>query len=156
MKLHLSLGGDPVGQPRARGVVTKGGKVRMVSTMKKSHKAYRTALVGAMERVAAQTGWVRPELVRCDITAYFGTKDRAKWGYYCGKVPDIDNIAKMVYDAAQAAGIIKDDRAIAAGSTVKMWSSAGAVLVSFWSVNAEVPAPVGDDPDDLGADMPRA
>ncbi len=151
MKLHLSLGGDPVGQPRGR--VPK-GRTKPVSLMSKRHRSYRTALVGIMERAKDAAGWVRPVLARCDVIAYFGTKDRAKWGYYCGKVPDIDNIQKMVLDAAQAAGIIKDDRSIAAGSTEKIWAYSGAVLVSFGGLDAEAPAPTDDDPDDLGVDAP--
>lgn len=149
--LHVYIGGEPVGQPRARHIKLPGGKVRVVSTADKDKKAYRAHVIAVMKQEAKRQGWAVPKLFRCDITSYFATKRRDLWGTYCGKKPDRDNIDKLILDCAgrkNGAGIIKDDAGAADGSLPKLWSETGGVLIVFRSLDGVEPP----DPDrnDLG------
>jgi Holliday junction resolvase RusA-like endonuclease len=146
MKLVAHIEGDPVGQPRARCVPNRRTPV---STVSKKVKAYRTHLIGVLKREAKASGWVKPELFRCDIEAFWGTPVAQRWGRYCGKKPDRDNIDKLVLDCAQRAGVIPDDARAVAGGITKRWSQRGGVLATFEPVEG-APDDSGDD-DDLGA-----
>jgi Holliday junction resolvase RusA-like endonuclease len=150
--LTIYVAGDPVGQPRARCIPLPGGKVKLVSTADKKKKAYKTRLIAAMKRAAKKQGWQVPELVACYIVAFYSTRSPERWGNYCGKKPDRDNIDKLILDCAgkkNGAGIITDDAKVAQGGVMKIWSRHGGVSIIFYSLDGMKPP----DPerDDLGA-----
>lgn len=150
--LTIYIAGDPVGQPRARCIPLPGGKVKLVSTADKKKKAYKAQLIVAMKRAAKEQGWQVLKLVECDILAFFSTRDEKRWGNYCGKKPDRDNIDKLILDCAgqkRGAGIITDDATVAQGGVRKMWSEHGGVSITFRSLDGVKPP----DPErgDLGA-----
>jgi Holliday junction resolvase RusA-like endonuclease len=150
--LYIYVGGAPKGQPRGRHVPAGKGKFRVVSTADPRIAAYRTRLIAVMKQEAKRQDWKPPELVRVDIAAYFATKDAERWGHYCGKKPDRDNIDKLILDCAGAkngAGLFKDDACVAAGGVMKVWSKLGGVLIELKSLDAVIPQQ--DDDDDLGA-----
>ncbi len=150
--LSIYVGGAPKGQPRGRHVPAGKGKFRVVSTADPKIAAYRTRLIAVMKQEAKDKGWEPPKLVRVDIVAYFATKDAERWGYYCGKKPDRDNIDKLVLDCAGAkngAGLFKDDACVAAGGVPKVWSRLGGVQIELRSLDGVKFQQ--DDDDDLGA-----
>ena len=163
-KLQIYVGGAPKGQPRGRHVPAGKGKFRVVSTADPKIAAYRTRLIAVMKKAAKDQGWeppklvggpwrVRPShLVRVDVVAYFPTQDAERWGHYCGKKPDRDNIDKLILDCAGAkngAGLFKDDACVAAGGVLKVWSGLGGVQITLSSLDGQMHQQ--DDDDDLGA-----
>ena len=153
-KLFIYVAGDPVGQPRARCIALPGGKVKLISTADKKKSAYKKQLIALMKREAKRQGWEAPALAACFVLAYFGTKHKDRWGRYCGKKPDRDNIDKLILDCAgekKGAGIIKDDAKIVEGGVRKMWGNKGAVLIEFRAYPKDA-CPVDVEIDDIGAD----
>ncbi len=151
-RLCIYVGGTPKGQPRGRHVPAGKGKFRVVSTADPKIKAYRTRLIAVMKECAKNQGWEPPTLCHVEILAFLYTKDSSKWGYYCGKKPDRDNIDKLVLDCAGAkngAGLFKDDACVADGSVRKMWSRLGGLQIELTSLDGV--RPQQDDDDDLGA-----
>jgi Holliday junction resolvase RusA-like endonuclease len=156
MKLHIYVAGAPKGQPRGRHVPAGKGKFRVVSTADPKITAYRTRLIAVMKEEAKSQGWETPKLVEVNILAFFYTKDSFKWGHYCGKKPDRDNIDKLILDCAGAkngAGLFKDDACVAAGSVTKLWSRLGGLQIELTSLDGVWPQQ--DDDDDLGAQEPE-
>ena len=144
--LFVAIAGSPVGQPRGRCVQ---GRPAPVSTMKASIRAYRAHMVEVMKIVVKHAGWQRVKLFECSITAYYPTRNSKLWGRYCGKVPDRDNIDKLILDCAKTAGIIKDDAGAVEGGVRKLWAQTGDVHIAFRSLDGvEPPDP---DADETGA-----
>lgn len=144
--LFVAVSGNPVGQPRPRCVP---GRRTPVSTMKASVKAYRTHMVAVMKHAVKLAGWRRVKLFECSIVAYYPTPNSKLWGRYCGKVPDRDNIDKLILDCAKTAKIIKDDAGAVEGGVRKLWSQSGGVHMRFLDLGAANPPDA--DKDDLGA-----
>ncbi|KKL65547.1 hypothetical protein LCGC14_2153870 [marine sediment metagenome] len=145
--LFVAIKGSPVGQPRPRCIP---GRRTPVSTMKKEIKAYREHMITVMKVAVKHSPdrWRRLKLFECNITAYYPTKNKKLWGRYCGKVPDRDNIDKLILDCAKTAGIIKDDAGAVEGGVRKLWAQTGDVHIAFRSLDGVDPP----DPDagDLG------
>ena len=138
--LFIAIKGSPVGQPRPRCVP---GRRTPVSTMKAKVKAYRKHMIAVMKTAVKSAGWRRAKLFECSITAYYPTPKSERWGRYCGKVPDRDNIDKLILDCAKAAGIIVDDAGAVEGGVRKLWSEVGGVHIRFRSLDGVYPP----DPD---------
>ena len=150
-RLVVHLPGNPVGQPRGRHVPAGKGRVRVVAVTDPAIAAYQTRLEEAMRAAAEDQGWTCPEgPLGVWITAYFGTRDQARWGFYCGKKCDRDNIDKLWLDCAGRAGLIykKRDERVAEGGVRKVWAPTGGVVAVFRSLEG-VRAPEEPD-DDLG------
>ncbi len=145
--LRIYIGGDPVGQPRARHAPNRAQPVSIAS---KSKRVYITHVTELLKREAAAQGYEAGGLVRMEITSYYKTPQKARWGAYCGKKPDWDNLGKLYADAAQKAGLLpQGDERIAEGSVSKVWSRQGGVLIVLSSL-ADL-APPDPEEDDLGA-----
>ena len=151
-RLVVHLPGSPVGQPRGRHVPAGKGRVRVVAVTDPAIAAYQTRLEEAMRQAADEQGWeVTDAPLGVWITAYFSTRHRDRWGLYCGKKPDGDNVSKSIWDCASRAGLIyrKRDERVAEGGVRKVWAPTGGVVAVFRSLEG-VRAPEEPD-DDLGA-----
>ena len=144
--LHVYIGGDPVGQPRARHIP---GVKTPVSTADKRKKIYRAHVIGVMKRRLHKHDWTVPKIVEVSWISYNKTRDRKKWGHYCDKKPDRDNSDKLILDCAQKAGIIRDDKSVAEGTLRKVWSRYGGWTIIFRSLDGALPP--DPDAEDLGA-----
>lgn len=136
LALRIEIHGTPIPQPRPRFV-----NGRAVSTAGPRAKRWKHAVIQACEEAALALGeaaieqiggWGDHEgggsfrAVRVDMEFRFpvpaGKTDRI--GRPHGLRPDKDNLEKLVLDAMQAAGLLKDDGRVADGRVRKVWSSA--------------------------------
>lgn len=147
--LFVAVQGSPVGQPRPRCIP---GRRTPVSTMKASVKAYRAHMVEVMKVAVKRSEWQRVKLFECSTTAYYPTRNAKLWGHYCGKVPDRDNIDKLILDCAKTAKIIQDDAGAVEGGVKKLWSQSGGVHIMFRSLDGV--EPLDPDAGELGVLVP--
>jgi Holliday junction resolvase RusA-like endonuclease len=130
--ITIYLAGTPRPQPRARHV-QKGRARFTVSTASPHAKAYRAQLVTAM-RLAAQEASEAPLPaggVGIKVEWFFATRDRARWGRLHTPTPDVDNLEKMVLDAAQAAGLLTNDSRVARVHKAKLWASTAGTVIEI-------------------------
>lgn len=53
------------------------------------------------------------------------------FGSYCTKIPDRDNLEKMVSDAINKTGIWEDDSQVCGGEVKKIWHEKSETIVSI-------------------------
>ena len=79
--------------------------------------------------------------------AMFATPKRDRWGTFHTFRPDRDNIDKLVMDAMDKAGTIKDDSLICAGEPRKVWAETAGMSIMLLEAGERPPS----ESEDLGA-----
>jgi len=130
MRIDVFARGIPRGQPRARGVKTKGGNVRMWTPS--TAEAWKGEIADAVKPYLNGNPWTGPLCVR--IYHYF---QRPKSHYGTGRnkhrvkdsapsrhtqTPDVDNLAKAALDALTQVGLWRDDCQVVNLLVSKFWS----------------------------------
>ena len=126
-QLHLSVPGEPVGQPRHQ-VCTIGGRPRMYLPTKHPVHAYKAAIRAAFIQEAKRWRTIQgPVLV--NINVWFGIpaswsrkKRTSHCGLYHAQSPDADNVMKAVLDALTDCGVWVDDSQVASCQVIKRWT----------------------------------
>jgi len=152
--LLVHVHGQPRPQPRPRLIPMKGGKARVVSTADPKAKLWRDAVQEAF-RLALEgrkewAGMVDEPGASVVLTAFFrlahrrsangtrsaredkGAKRHGAMVAHTAK-PDLDNLMKLVMDAAQDAGVFGNgadpDAKVAGVHATKVWAEPGAGLM---------------------------
>ena len=129
-QLHLSVPGEPIGQPRHR-VCTIGGRARMYLPTKHPVHAYKAAIRAAFVSEAKRWRTIQGP-VAIWIHAWFGIP--ASWsrkkraghvGQYHSQKPDADNVVKAVLDALTDCEVWVDDSQVASCHVIKRWIGEG-------------------------------
>lgn len=137
IKLWIGVNGHPRPQPRPRGVGGK-GKARFISTMDKKARLW-AGLVEADARQAmltmdpterkALTGG--PVTLRLDFLMPVPASGAGRIGKPHDMKPDADNLAKLVMDALERAGVLGGgDCKVASLTVTKTWHNTGGVVVN--------------------------
>jgi Holliday junction resolvase RusA-like endonuclease len=163
-RVTFKVNGHPRPQPRPR--VVKG---RAISTADPLARIW----IQAVERASASVGKVDKSWIRIELAFRFPTEDQARIYLPHTHVPDVDNLAKLVLDCLQRAGVIKNDSAVSNLTVRKSWSkpedSGVTILIEEDPHREQLPdtpdwlAPrgrqdvqsKGSDPE-VGPDVPRA
>lgn len=117
--------GRPAPQPRPR-FVGKGR--RPVSTASQAARLWRQAIavqLGKALRARPRPDWLAPDAggVRVEMTFRFHSADRTRWGRPHTQTPDADNLAKLVLDVMDEAGMLPGgDRRVADLVVSKVWT----------------------------------
>ena len=126
-QLHLSIPGEPIGQPRHR-VCTIGGRARMYLPTKHPVHDYKAAIRTEFITEAKVWRTIRGP-VHVGIHVWFSMpfswskkKKAAHAGQYHWQKPDADNVVKAVLDALTDCGAWLDDSQVASCQVIKRWA----------------------------------
>ena len=125
-QLHLSVPGEPIGQPRHR-VSTIGKRARMYLPTKHPVHDYKAAILAAFISEAKRWRTIQgPVLV--GIQVWFGIpaswsrkKRTSHCGLYHAQKPDADNVVKAVLDALTDCEVWVDDSQVVICQVTKRW-----------------------------------
>lgn len=121
MNLSAWIPGTPVAKGRPK-LSTQGGFARAYTPKKtREWEAY------AAEVLREAWGDEKPINAACRavVVAAWPTKDKRKWNTCKTTRPDVDNVAKAVLDAAQAAGVLVDDARVVSLRVSKYYTKPG-------------------------------
>ena len=126
-QLHLSVPGEPVGQPRHR-VSTIGGQARMYLPTNHPVHDYKAAIRTEFITEAKVWRTIRGP-VHVGIYLWFAMpaswskkKRAAHAGQYHAQKPDTDNVVKAVLDALTDCYVWRDDSQVASCVVIKRWA----------------------------------
>ena len=122
----ITVRGTPRPQPRPRFV----GKGRVVSTADAGTRAWAERVRGTVRKVMADRygfSWKGyAGAVQVDLVFVLPIKDKKRHGEFCTAKPDTDNLAKLVMDAMERAGVFQvGDQQIVASAVSKVYGDEG-------------------------------
>lgn len=139
--LAVVVPGTPQSQGSKR-VVSSGGRYRAIESNKRL-RPWRAEALAAI-RDALPEGWlpldgpvsVSAEFVFARPSSHYGTgrnigKLRPSAPAWKASAPDVDKLARALFDALTDAGVVRDDSRIVAGRLAKLWGPIAETRVSI-------------------------
>lgn len=143
-QILMTVHGHPRPQPRPRFV-----NGRVVSTADQNAKVWRAAVMTAAGRLHGMAQIPIKSATTFRMAFVFPTDKRPRFGKPHTGVPDLDNLAKLILDAMQDAGVLENDSFVSSMELSKSWGAKGGVMV-LMEPDIDSPAGLLDGPDWLG------
>jgi Holliday junction resolvase RusA-like endonuclease len=122
--VRFSVRGEPKSQPRPRFI-----NGRVVSNVSPEVSRWQAAVRRAAGEALCAIAEGLPDkatALRVNVTFFFGTKKRERWGKPHTHKPDRDNLDKLVLDECTAVGVFGgDDCRVSTGTISKAWCAPG-------------------------------
>jgi Holliday junction resolvase RusA-like endonuclease len=150
-QILMTVHGHPRPQPRPRFI-----NGRVVSTADQNAKLWRAAVMTAAGRLHGMAQIPVKVPTKFSMAFVFPTDKAARHGKPHAQVPDLDNLAKLILDAMQDAGVLENDSLVSSLELSKSWGPKGGVMVLIEG-DIDSPADLLDGPEwlDGGEDTPN-
>ena len=150
-QILMTVYGHPRPQPRPRFV-----NGRVVSTADQNAKLWRASVMAAAGRLHGMAQIPVKSATKFSMAFVFPTDKPARFGKPHTQVPDLDNLAKLILDAMQDAGVLENDSFASSIEISKSWGPKGGVMV-LMEPDIDSPAGLLEPPEwlDEGKDTPE-
>jgi Holliday junction resolvase RusA-like endonuclease len=123
-QIMVQIMGHPRPQPRPRFV-----NGRVISTADANAKVWRAAVMNAANRLHGMSSIPLKGPLQFSMAFVFPTPKEDRHGKPHTQVPDVDNLAKLILDAMQDAGVLENDSAVSSMELSKSWGPKGGVVI---------------------------